>query len=81
MIDLNSLFYNRRSTRKFADKPIEVKKIEAVLKAALLAPSGKAIYPCEFIVVDDPEILEQIAKSKKHGASLLQSPGSNCNCY
>jgi nitroreductase len=71
MIDLNSLLYRRRSTRKFADKPVEVKKTEAVLKAALLAPSGKAVYPCEFIVVDDHDLLELIAKSKKHGATFI----------
>jgi nitroreductase len=71
MSDFLSICYKRRSIRKFTDQPVEVKKVEAILKAALLAPSGKAVYPCEFIVVDDPNVLEAVSKAKSTGAALL----------
>ena len=71
MSDFLPLFYTRRSIRKFVDQPVEVKKVEAILKAGLLAPSGKAVYPCEFIIVDDPDVLGIIAKAKKHGATFV----------
>lgn len=71
MADFDTLLYSRRSIRKFMDKTIEADKIEKLLKAALLAPSGKRTYPCEFIIVDDREILQQISKAKQHGATLI----------
>jgi len=66
------IFYNRRSTRKFLDKKIEETKIKNLLTAALLAPSSKGSRPWEFIIVDNPELLEILATSKPHGASLLK---------
>jgi nitroreductase len=66
------IFYNRRSTRKFLAQKVEKEKIKKLLTAALLAPSSKGSRPWEFIVVDDPALLELLAKSKPHGASLLK---------
>lgn len=66
------IFYNRRSTRKFQNKKIEEEKIKSLLTAALLAPSSKGCRPWEFIVVDDQSLLELLAGSKPHGASLLK---------
>jgi len=66
------IFYNRRSTRKFSDKKVEVAMIKKLLTAALLAPSSKGSRPWEFIIVDDPALLGILALSKPHGASLLK---------
>ena len=65
------ILYNRRSTRKFLDQKIEEEKIKKLLTAALLAPSSRGLRPWEFIVVDDPSLLEKLATSKPHGALLL----------
>ena len=67
------IFYNRRSTRKFLEKKIEEEKIKKLLTAALLAPSSKGSRPWEFIIVDDPALLELLASSKPHSASLLKN--------
>ncbi len=66
------IFYNRRSTRKFSDQPIEDEKIKKILTAALLAPSSRGLRPCEFILVNDPVLLEKLSISKPHGATLLK---------
>ena len=66
------ILYNRRSTRKFVNRKIETDKIQKLLTAALLAPSSKGSRPWEFIVVDDKALLEVLATSKPHGASLLK---------
>ena len=66
------VFYNRRSTRKFLVKKVEEEKIKKLLTAALLAPSSRGSRPWEFIIVDDPTLLEILSKSKPHGASLLK---------
>ncbi len=73
MTDFNKIIYTRRSIRKFKNLPVERDKIEWLLKAALLAPSGKRMYPCEFIVIDDTGLLKQISESKTHGAELLKN--------
>jgi nitroreductase len=66
------VLYNRRSTRKFSDKKVEEEKIHQLLKAALHSPSSKNSQPWEFIVVDDPALLNQLSVSKPHGACLLR---------
>ena len=66
------IFYNRRSTRKFSNQPIEEENIKKILTAALLAPSSKGLRPWEFILVNDPVLLEKLSTSKPHGASLLK---------
>lgn len=43
------LLKQRRSIRKFQQKPIEEEKVEALKKALLLAPSSRNIKPLEFI--------------------------------
>ncbi len=72
-MEYSDLIRIRRSHRKFLPQQVERQKVEAMLKAGLLAPSGKSVYPCEFIVVDEPDVLKQLAVAKAHGASMLNS--------
>ncbi len=67
------LLYRRRSIRKFTDQAIEQDQLDRILQAALLAPSSKSKYPCEFIVIDSKEINEKLSECKPHGASFLTS--------
>lgn len=67
-----NILYNRRSTRKFLDRKVDDDKIKNLLTAALLSPSSKGSRPWEFIVVTDPALLNVLAASKPHGASLLK---------
>ncbi len=66
------LLYHRRSTRKFLEKKVEEEKIRTLLTAALLAPSSHNRQPWEFIVVDDPVLLEKLSTAKPHGSALLK---------
>jgi nitroreductase len=69
---LNSLLFKRRSTRKFLPQKVEDDKIKSILSAALLSPSSKNSRPWEFIVVDDPALLEILSSAKPHGSALLK---------
>lgn len=71
MTDFKTLIAKRRSIRKFTDKKIEKDKVDTLIKAALLAPSGKRMYPCDFIIVDDVETLKALSEAKAHGSKLL----------
>lgn len=73
MAQFNDIIYTRRSIRRFVDCVIESEKIEKLLKAALLAPSGKRMYPCDFIIVDDAIVLGNLSKAKTHGAALIKN--------
>lgn len=63
-----NLLFKRRSIRKYQEKPIEGEKIQELIKALLLSPSSRNIKPWEFIVIDDRELLKQLASSKSNGS-------------
>lgn len=74
-IKMNSfatLIKNRRSTRKFTSQPLSPEQVELILKAALMAPASKSHNPWQFVVVEDKEMLQQLARCKKHGAAFLE---------
>ena len=53
---------NRQSVRAYTNKPVEREKTDRCLEAARLAPSACNSQPWRFIVVDDPELREKVAK-------------------
>jgi nitroreductase len=67
------LLRKRRSIREFTDKEIAPEVIQILIEAALRAPSSRGINPWEFIVVDDPELLIKLSKSKQHGSQFLKN--------
>lgn len=50
------LMFYRRTTRRFKDRPIEEDKLEQILSAGLLAPSGSNKSPYMIYVLRDPEV-------------------------
>jgi len=66
-----NMLRNRRSVRKFVDKPVEAEKVKSLEEALVRSPSSRSINPWEFIVVDDKGIIEDLAKCKSHGAGFL----------
>jgi len=67
------LLYQRRSTRRFQDIPVEQEKVEQLIKGALLAPSSRSLNSQNFIVVDDKELLQSLSTSREHGSSFLKN--------
>ena len=52
----------RQSVRKYSQKSIEKDKLERCLEAARLAPSASNSQPWKFIVIDDPDLKDRVAK-------------------
>lgn len=52
----------RYSVRKYLNKPVEREKIERCIEAARLAPSTSNSQPWRFIVVDDSELKDAVAR-------------------
>jgi len=65
------ILYRRRSIRKYKSAKLDVDTVQRLLKAALLSPSSRGLRPWQFVVVDDNEILTQLASVKK-GAGFLK---------
>ena len=53
----------RKSVRKYLDKPIDREKIELCIEAARLAPSADNMQPWRFIVLDDRELIQEMGQS------------------
>ena len=67
----DELIQKRRSIRRFTTEPLAARQIEHLAEAALRAPSSRGLNPWEFIFVTDRRLLEQLSRSKPHGASFL----------
>ena len=57
-MNLLQIMKNRRSVRAYTGDPIPPEKLEKILQAGLLAPSGRNARPVEFVVVEQRELLD-----------------------
>ncbi len=61
-MDFLELVSSRQSVRAFdAERQVEKEKIERIVEVARLAPSACNAQPWSFVVVDDPELKNQVA--------------------
>ena len=61
----------RRSIRKFKPQKVEPEKVELLCEALLRAPTSRNSQPCEFVLVEEPELLQQLATAKTHGTAFF----------
>lgn len=65
---------NRVSVRRYASRPVTAEQVSAILHAAMSAPSGVNKQPWEFIVVDKPELLVQLADALPYAKMTADAP-------
>lgn len=65
--------WNRRSIRRFKNRPVEREKIDKLLRAAMQAPSAGNQQPWEFIVVEDKEALNTLSLTSPYAKPVLSS--------
>lgn len=73
---LLDILLKRRSIRKYKNEEIPREKLEMIIQAGLLSPSGRSRKPWEFIVVEDKETLSKLSKARDHGAAMLEGAGA-----
>ena len=61
-MDFLQLINQRQSDRQYIDKPVDREIINKCIEAARLAPSASNSQPWKFIVIDDLEIKNKVAK-------------------
>lgn len=69
--DYSYLIKQRRSIRKYKDQPIKPEELEQIMRAGLMAPTSKRSQSWEFIVVEEKEMLRQLACCKTQGSAFL----------
>jgi len=81
-MDVYEVVKTRRSVRKFQDKPVPYEALEKSVDAGRLAASARNRQLCEFIVVDDADMLAEVfdnitmwaGKPKPKGTKLGMTP-------
>ena len=66
--------YDRRSIRKYLDKPVDEKTIAEILKAGMYAPSAVNKQPWHFIVITEKTVMRDIKNLHPYAASLETAP-------
>ena len=77
---MNSI-YSRVSIRRYLDKPVEKEKTEAILRAAMQAPSAANQQPWEFYVVINKEKLEELSKVSPYAGMTKNAPAAIVSVY
>ena len=68
---LQKLFKNRRSIRRYLDKPVERGKILTCIEAARLAPSADNVQPWRFLIIDDHDLIKQFSNKVFSGIYFI----------
>jgi len=63
----------RRSIRKYTDKPVAEAIIKDLLNAGMHAPSARNIQPWHYVVINDRHILDELAVAHPHAKMLKQA--------
>ena len=66
--------YTRVSIRKYQDRPVEKEKTEAILRAAMQAPSAGNQQPWEFYVVTNKEKLAALSEVSPYAGMTKYAP-------
>ena len=65
------LMRNRRSIRKFQNRPVEAEKLDKILECALRSPSSMGKQPWKIWTVTDKEILKTMSVAKLPGTDFI----------
>ncbi len=77
---MNNVF-TRVSIRRYQDRPVEKEKTEAILRAAMQAPSAANQQPWEFYVVTSREKLEALSEVHPYAGMTKNAPAAIVSVY
>ena len=52
--------FNRKSVRKYTERPVEKEKLETLVRAGMAAPSSRDRRPWEFVIITDRDLLDKM---------------------
>ena len=77
---MNNVF-TRVSIRRYQDRPVEKEKTEAILRAAMQAPSAANQQPWEFYVVTSREKLAALSEVHPYAGMTKNAPAAIVSVY
>jgi nitroreductase len=84
-MNVYQLILKRRSIRRFQPKAIPFDTLKALVNAGRLAPSAANLQPLEYVVVDDPDLREQVFATLKWAGYIAPTgnppPGEEPTAY
>jgi nitroreductase len=63
----------RRSIRRYEDRPVDRETLEEIVDCGRLAASARNEQPCEFVVVTDVGLRQEIAAVAAHGKFIAEA--------
>ena len=73
--------FERVSIRRYEERPVEEEKLEALLRAAMAAPSAGNQQPWEFYVIRDRKVLEKLSKVSPYAGCTTKAPLAIVSAY
>ncbi|WP_455367219.1 nitroreductase family protein [[Eubacterium] cellulosolvens] len=73
-MDVLDTIKQRKSVRRYLDKPIEEEKLLKVLEAGRLAPSARNLQEWRFIIVRDPDTRRKVADAANGQTFIGEAP-------
>ena len=71
-MNFSQLIASRRSCRAYGSGEVPPEQVQAILRAALMAPSSMNRQSWHFVVVDDKTDLAKLADCKEHGSYFVK---------
>jgi nitroreductase len=77
------LLENRRSIRRYQERPVPVHLVQEMIEESTLAPSAGNEQPWKFVIVHDREMLERLSDESKRNilARIAANPDDYANKY
>lgn len=73
-MDTYRTIVSKRDTRAFLDTPVPEETVRRILQAGRMAGSSKNVQGCRFIVIDDRQVKDEVAKCGDFAAWLPAVP-------
>jgi nitroreductase len=73
-MDLLEGIYTRRSIRQYTDQPVERGHLLEIIRAGTWAPSGLNNQPWRFVIVQNPEVRDELARFTKYHTLIERAP-------
>ena len=71
-MEFKELIAQRRSIRRFSDRPVPREVVDRLLAEALTAPSARNTRTTCFLVADDPALVARMADMRDYGSAFLK---------
>ena len=78
--DALTVIHNRKSVRKYLDKPVNKEQLEILLRAGMAAPTAGDKRPWEFVVITDPAMLDTLSLATRVTRMLSSAAAAIAVC-